>query len=303
MSNDKSKKINHLDVRKINPRDKLCAPGKKFMQNTCLDLADLEIMARSWNKAHRATPKKQIVLKSDLEPNLNKSQYQTHLLAEFYNKIQECDTQLCWTQNHKIKSYIDEPMKNYLSNYVWVPEGPHGKGNETWLNTNDIDKVLYQYEIPYKDFKFLGAVPNDFDDVAAYGIRTLKYKSLMTRGKTKLGIVFNLDSSWQDGSHWSAAFANLLTGQIYYYDSYGEKPTPEVLNFLNRLKKFCQEELNNENAKVRINKVRHQYGESECGVFSINFITALLNGREFTEYCNSKPSDAKINMTRDVIFR
>ena len=55
---------------------------------------------------------------------------------------------------------MSEESKDHLENKVFRPEGPQGRFE--WLSTLDINKVLYQYEEKYPDFKFLGAVPLDF---------------------------------------------------------------------------------------------------------------------------------------------
>ena len=52
---------------------------------------------------------------------------------------------------------------------------------------------MSQYEEKYKDFKFFGAVPIDFDDLPFVGIREIDYDELFNSGIKRLGFVFNLD--------------------------------------------------------------------------------------------------------------
>lgn len=54
---------------------------------------------------------------------------------------------------------------------------------------------------------------------------------------------------------------------------------------------------------IAYNKIRHQFKNSECGVYSVNFILRLLNGKTFNEICLNPTSDDKINECRDVYFR
>ena len=46
----------------------------------------------------------------------------------------------------------------------------------------------------------------------------------MDNNKKKIGIVFNLDKHDQEGSHWICMYVDLYTDDIYYFDSYGQKP-------------------------------------------------------------------------------
>ena len=57
-----------------------------------------------------------------------------------------------------------------------------------------------------------------------------------------------------------------------------------------------------EKLDVRYNDVRHQYKNSECGVYSVNFILRLLKGETFDEIINIPTNDDKINECRKVYF-
>ena len=54
---------------------------------------------------------------------------------------------------------------------------------------------------------------------------------------------------------------------------------------------------------VEYNQNRHQYKNSECGVYSLNFIIKLLEGKSFDELTKIKISDDEINKQRDILFR
>jgi hypothetical protein len=305
-----SNNISNNTRSKVNPMDKICAPARKFEYDSCMNVPELENIVRAWNSAHHNMPKQQIKLYgsnsgsgSGSGNKFDTAKYKLYLLAQCYEKIKDCDTQLCWTQHNKIVHNIDPKMRTVLSSQVWAPIGPYGYNNYTWLNTLDINRVLYQYELVFLHFKFLGALPNDFDNLPLLGIRNLNYKALLAKNKHQLGFIFNLDTSHETGSHWVAAYANLLKGQVYYYDSFAVRPTKEVTKLLNRICDFCKTELNIPDAEPEYNKIRHQFGESECGVFSIEFIHKLLQGISFEKYCKSKPSDAKINKLRTKFFR
>ena len=52
----------------------------------------------------------------------------------------------------------------------------------------------------------------------------------------------------------------------------------------------------------RYNKTQHQKGNSECGVYSINFILRLLKGKSFDYITQKRLKDDKINKCRSVYF-
>ena len=50
------------------------------------------------------------------------------------------------------------------------------------------------------------------------------------------------------------------------------------------------------------NKKRHQYKDSECGVYSINFILRLLHGEKFDEINGVRLPDDDVNKCRGTYF-
>jgi hypothetical protein len=230
---------------------------------------------------------------------LNPKGYKKYLINEF-NKIYQtkCNyDQQCWLKQEFIKK-MNETHKNELLTNTFRPTGP--KGRFEWLSTIDIDGVIEQYEIKYPDFVFLGAVPIDFDDIDI-GIRDLDLNDLVKHGKTRIGIVFNLDEHYKSGSHWVSAFIDLKKGQIYFSDSSGSRPEKRIRRFLRRVAKFCQN-AGKTNLDVNYNKTQHQRGNSECGVYSINFILRLLKGETFKEITEKRLADDTVNKCRNVYF-
>jgi len=54
---------------------------------------------------------------------------------------------------------------------------------------------------------------------------------------------------------------------------------------------------------VRYNKLQHQFKNSECGVYSMNFIIRILEGETFDKIVNKITNDDKMNSCRSVYFR
>ena len=58
----------------------------------------------------------------------------------------------------------------------------------------------------------------------------------------------------------------------------------------------------NKTLEIKINKVRHQYKNSECGMYCIYFITSLLDGKSFKNVVQTIVDDDTMNGKRDEFF-
>ena len=219
----------------------------------------------------------------------------------------KCTTEICWMKQDFIK---DSPLsRELLKNFKPLMPKKWDTNPIEWLNTIDIRDVMNQYEIKYPDFEFVGPVPMDFDTKLGFGqcvvdeLCKVKLNNLMAKGDTKLGVIFNLDKHTQSGSHWVAMYCDINNkngAYVGYWDSYGMKPSPEVVVLMDRLKEQAKEL--GHNLEIKINKTRHQYKNSECGVYCIYFITSLLDGKNFEEVVNNIVSDDNMNAKRKEFY-
>jgi hypothetical protein len=277
--------------------NKKCSQHLSFDDGSCIALNLLIEMAIAYNKEY---PKTSISLDNNIAI-LNPSKYKRYLLKQFENKFgNKCTTQKCWLKQDFIRN-LKNNLKIELQKYTFRPEGPSGKFE--WLNTLNINDVLEQSEKKYKDFKYLGTVPIDFNKFDNYGFKNINFDNLLSNGKTKIGAVFNLDRHDQSGSHWVGLYSDISKGQIYFFDSYGLYPHQNIRHFMRKIALYCIKKLNRKSLDVSYNATRHQYGNSECGVYSINFIKRLLRGDTFEEICLSKTPDYRVNKCRNVYFK
>ena len=292
--------------------DEKCAPSKKFKDGSCFTLKSLKLIAENYNK------------KSNDKINItdNKEDLVKQLEDKLNNK---CNDQTCWLRLDFVKAIEDEEILNN----TFRPEGPSNRYE--WLSTTDINDVINQYQNKHKDFIFLGAVPADFEELPVLGIDNLNFNDLNKQGKTKLGMVINLDESDKGGSHWVSLFADLNKGQVYYFDSFAKKPYKRTKKFINKIVKYIykskykknieinklidkiknKEHFSNKdpvinninNLDIKYNTIQHQFENSECGVYSINFIVRLVGGETFEEITNNITDDSKMNLCRSKYFR
>ena len=118
---------------------------------------------------------------------------------------------------------------------------------------------------------------------------------LKKKGKTSVGIVFNLDPHDRPGSHWVCAYIDLKKMKAYYYDSYGYEPCPQIKRFLKR----CKEQgcIN-----ITWNDIRHQFKKSECGTYCMYIIISLLKGGSFADVCRNRVDDDTMLAFRDLLY-
>lgn len=275
-----------------------CAPHLSFEDGSCLTVETLTKMTSAYNKHCDKENINEKIQMYDGQELLHPSEYKRYLLFELNKKLK--GKQYDWMK-HKFTKYMEEDDKENLIYNTFRPEGPQGKFE--WLSTFDINYTLAQYEKKYEDFIFLGAVPIDFAELDELPFKKLDFDDLYKNGKKRIGVVFNLDEHDKGGSHWVSLFADLEKGQIYFSDSYGTKPYKQIVDFMGKIEKYLINVRKIKDPDIRYNKIQHQKGNSECGVYSINFILRLLKGKTFDHITRKRVSDEKVNKCRMIYFK
>ncbi len=289
-------KILLADVMPTNPSNKKCGPDLEFENGSCFSLKILVDMAEAFNAYNKEKNKEDKIVLDESYETTDPDNYKLYLLSEFKKRFS--GDQKEWIK-HKYTDFLKDDTKDYLENNIFRPDGPQGKFE--WLSTLDINQVLAQYESKYPDFKFLGAVPIDFNDLDYYPFKKMDFSEFKKEGIKRLGVIFNLDEHDKSGSHWVSLFADLDKGQVYFSDSYATQPEVRIRNFMNRIKDYLNS-VGIEKPDIRYNKTQHQRGNSECGVFSINFILRLLKGKSFDHITRKRLTDEQVNKCRNIYF-
>ena len=275
-----------------------CAPGIKTTSGSCFSLKKLIKIAVAYNNKWIQQSSEgvkldftKIVIKEDKE----------YLLRELRKRLQKVcnDDEVCWIEQDFVKRLNDID----ISKYTFRPKGPEGRFE--WLSTLHIEDVLSQYEKSNPEFRFLGAVPMDFEDLPVLGLANIDYSKLQSEGVTKIGVVFNTDEHYKPGQHWIATYVDFDKNQVYFFDSVGDKPEKRVRRFLSKAVKFIMnsKKVPFEEIDINYNNVVHQRGNTECGVYSINFIIRLLNGETFDEIIKRRMTDKEVNACRKVYYQ
>ena len=269
-----------------------CAQKKKgeYLEFSCYTPEVLYKMRNIWNKRH---PDVQIVSK-DL-----KTIWET--LGNHMKNT--CDREACWINDNLFK---DDLEKEKAEN-IFSPQSPKSwKTNKNeWLSSVDILNFMKQYENAYHCFEFFGPSPIDYDTHKAYGecvwedLCKFNLKDEMKRGKRKMSVIFNLSPHYDSGSHWVALFIDCNLKEIYYFDSYGDVAPTNIRKFArivqNQSIKFGKK------YKYFTNKKRHQYKNSECGMYCLYFIIQMLKDVKFERFKKKIP-DIQMEKLRNKYF-
>ena len=222
-------------------------------------------------------------------------------LREKMSGIPQCDQETCWLSKVKLR----EKDKNILQAQLFVPAKPTewSKNPNTWLTNFDIENVLNQYEKSNPEFSFIGPSPIDFDsrpnktECVCNKLCNFSIEKLLTQGKTKIGVVFNLDPHDKGGSHWVAMFIDLQDKFIFYFNSTGEKIQPQLKKFKNMV--ITQGVSRFGKMDYYENTFEHQKSNTECGMYCLYFIiTCLL--RE-SDIFNTSDDDANKMETHALV--
>lgn len=218
-----------------------------------------------------------------------------------------CETDRCILEKSGLsREEIDMTEQKFLR-----PKMPDDwKTNPTkWLNTNNIDKVLKQYEEIRPDFKFVGSIPIDFSAPDPYAVGAEKGKkclydetckmnldNLKGKGKKYIGFVFNLDPHFKNGSHWVSMILDLARRECNFFDSYGYEPHPLIARLMKSFR------IQDPSLNLNYNARRFQFGQSECGMYSIYFVTTMLEGEKFKTFVKKGVPDSEMNKLRQWLF-
>ena len=289
--NNYNKTIQNVHLKKVN-----CSPKPKGEINdfTCYTNKSLYKLRDLWNARH---PDVKIVSNSPKEIH--------RFITEKLSGV--CNKESCWL---KQKSEFGTLQSDIADSFA--PESPAEwkKNPNEWLSSIDIMNVMKQYEKAYKDFDFIGPTPIDFDTRKLYGecvwdeLCNFSLENQIKDGKTKIGIIFNTDPHNKPGQHWISMFINIKKKKIFFFDSTGDKPVPQIMALVERIKEQGLNLKKKINFKFDSNEgIEHQYGNTECGVYSLFFIVHMLEGKMTEHYLKTHIlKDDYMNKFRHIYF-
>ncbi len=264
-----------------------CKPGNAGSEDSCIPIENLRDFAREAGveePANRSALCKSLKCEEDSDKGLLEHVKMTKTKKEEW-----------------LKKFFRPP-----------PPEEWNKDPDSWLDNHSMEAVLKQYEEADPTFKSLGAVPIDFAAPSPYGSGSgsgsgskqcllpefcnVTLEGLKKDGKTGVGAIFNLDPHFKDGSHWVSFYLDVNTPAAYYFDSYGMKP-PKQIRLL--METFWSQD---NRCKLAYNGRRFQYGKSECGMYSLFFITCMHYGIKFQHFVKHRVPDNVMLFLRSWFF-
>lgn len=270
-----------------------CSPSKSTKSYSCYTNDSIYKLKKYWNIRHP----------DDIISTNNPKDIWSQLKNKMSNV---CDKESCWLKQKFIKTGLD----NVLRNYTFAPNSPSSwkKNPYEWLSSTDIEKVMKQYEYAYPNFSFLGPSPIDFDKKQLYNqcvweeICNFDLKSFIKKNKNKIGIIFNTDPHYKSGSHWIALYIDIKNKIIYFFDSNGDSCPKEILELVERIKTQALQ-LNINMVFHENHPTEHQKGDTECGIYTIYFITELVKDNKTPDYFSKNIiSDENVHIYRKIFF-
>jgi len=178
-----------------------------------------------------------------------------------------------------------------------------------WLSSDDIAAVEKNYEDIFTDYCFIGSVPIDFDlksETQVCVVSALckaRLDKLYESGHQRIGIIFNTDPHDGPGEHWVALFCDIRPElefpRITYFDSYAHTPEKEIQTLMKRWKEQWDEtKIHDKPMKMSYNATRHQFKDSECGMYCLYFHYACLMGIPM----ETQVPDDIVNGFRNLLF-
>ena len=253
---------------------KNCAPtvkNKTVNQRSCFTPQILMNLRDLYNKRYPDDP--------------IKSSNANTIWKELNKRLYTCTNEDCWL------SELSEPhIRKKIHDIAFSPKSPSSwkKNPNEWLTNFDINNVLEQYEEADQTFEFIGPSFIDFDAKDGNScvdpeVCNFNLKHYLDEGVEKVGFIFNLDKHNQSGSHWVSFFVNITDQFVFYFDSVGTSIPKEIKALSDKI--IEQGKAMNMDFEYHDNKgVAHQYGNNECGMYSLFFIITLL-----TNKVNDKP--------------
>jgi len=228
----------------------------------------------------------------------------------------------CGTERCVLEKVADRVGEEKVRREIGISLKVAGPTDNTWLGNTEIDStMMMQWGRGFPDF-----YPYNFNmlDYASYSWRdgrvldkpdtlaTVRFDNLYSKGMRRAGCIINSGKYESKGKHWMALFADSTDKDrwtVEFFNSSGNNPAPEWVSWLVKIKSQMEsiiEKMPDPKPKVEVisvTTIRHQKSKSECGVYSLFYIWARLNGVEPEYFLKNAIPDKLMFEFRQHLFR
>ena len=240
---------------------------------TCYDNYALHKLRDGWNVRH-----------PDARIETNDPKEIWTALKQRFGRM--CRNEACWMKQLAGNEFT-ERMEN---DATFAPEAPKSwiRDPDEWLSSEEIERVMKQYEDKFPAFEFLGPSPSDYSAPKLAGVCVweelcnFNLKKYVDSGTHQIGVVFNTDPHTEDGAHWVSLFINVAgngngkDNYVFFFDSTGDSPQKEIREFI----KTVMQQGRSLGIKFNYyeNRKQHQKRNTECGMYALFMIVNLIEG-------------------------
>lgn len=238
------------------------------------------------------------ISKSTVEKILSSSLIKPELLRVLRERKGEIDELNVLLDPSVIKVIGESKTEEELANFK--PVGPIG--NQLFSNFHEdnilrhlgnYDPKFYGCEVQLMDFAEPGySFSRDLLDFFSRGD---------LRNYDSMGCVLNTlrsTGNLTQVGHWVAMYYDAKRKTLEYFNSSG-KPAPQTV--FAWMGKKC-EELGDGHKAINVSNVVHQKSDTECGSYSLYYITGRMLGHSYKKFRENSISDSEVNKFRSFIM-
>ena len=240
---------------------------------TCYDNDTLHKLRDGWNARH-----------PDARIETNDPKEIWTALKHRFGRM--CRNEACWMKQLAGNEFNERIAKD---DATFAPEAPKSwiRDPDEWLSSEEIERVMKQYEDKFPAFEFLGPSPSDYSAPKLAGVCVweelcnFNLKKYVDSGTHQIGVVFNTDPHTEDGAHWVSLFINVdgtnsKNNYVFFFDSTGDRPQKEIQTFIDTV----MQQGNSLGIKFKYyeNRKQHQKRNTECGMYALFMIVNLIEG-------------------------
>lgn len=269
-----------------------CAPAKKMKCGNCFTQAELVCILSSMQQIFGLTATKYTA-----------TQIMSLSHCELWQIIQGATKTLFnnndggWLEDDRLTTEIEKLCPNLYETIRFFSVRPKFTGNKQtkWLNNNDINIVMAQYELLIPSLYFGGVYSADIADIHCGNQNKCEApQSEAFKQNKSWGMVLNTGSLSTFGIHWISVYQENANSPLEFFDSQSDgKITPSLMKTVKWLAG---------NNKIKISQKYHQDDTYNCGVFSAFFLLSRAIGITFEEFEDNKVTFEDIENFRDIIF-
>mgnify|MGYP002639008597 CR=1 FL=1 len=244
-----------------------------------------------------------------------------------------CTSESCVLSHPDFKSFVREQIGADAEKLIEREKEERfktfGPRNSTkWLDNENIDYTLQRWARVFDDFYPYSFNMIDFESAGGSLARNpmsmildglvavnLGNQKMVTKKCRCAASVVNTDRTGNRGKHWTAVFIDCrkLKGlwTVEFFNSSGNPPAREIVEWMEKTRQMLIDYRRGGGGDVSsgdvdtvvASTVRHQYSESECGVYSLYYIRKRLEKMPLTFFGKHViPDDAMIEF-RKYLFR